>query len=119
VARDPALAILSYPLLLTYGIVLNTRRAPFDELAARRRIDAAVLGITGDAGLAYLGPLAELAGMHAPPDAAAAQRMFADSLPVVSLYHARGLQGMNRRVQGVTMDLRGELPTVHDWWAAR
>jgi hypothetical protein len=81
--------------------------------------DAAVLGITGDAGLAYLGPLAELAGMHAPPDAAAAQRMFADSLPVVSLYHARGLQGMNRRVQGVTMDLRGELPTVHDWWAAR
>jgi peptide/nickel transport system substrate-binding protein len=217
VAKDPSLAVLSYPLLLTYGIVLNTRRPPFDRLAVRRRIsaaidrreivqgylygfgtpadgpvppgvpgyvpvapdsspappgppiefelltvgsgeapleqmvqarlrtagmnvrirqlelsaflarvygpahdfDAAVLGITGDAGLAYLGPLAELAGMHAPPDAAAAQRMFADSLPVVSLYHARGLQGMNRRVQGVTMDLRGELPTVHDWWAAR
>ena len=217
VARDPALAILSYPLLLTYGIVLNTRRPAFAELAARRRIDAAldrreivdgylygygtpahgpvppgvpgyvpvapltssagapgpaggfelltvgsgeapleqmvqaqlrkvgidvrirqlelsaflarvygpahdfdaaVLGITGDAGLAYLGPLAELAGMDAPPDAAAAQRMFADSVPVVFLYHARGLQGMNRRVHGVTMDLRGELPTVHDWWVA-
>jgi peptide/nickel transport system substrate-binding protein len=215
VARDPALAILSYPLLLTYGIVLNTRRAPFDELAARRRIDAAldrreivdgylygygtpargpvppgvpgyvpvapatppagargpvtgfelltvgsgeapleqmvqaqlrevgidvrirqlelsaflarvygpahdfdaaVLGITGDAGLAYLGPLSALAGVGAPADPAAAQRMFADSMPVVFLYHARGLQGMNRRVHGVTMDIRGELPTVHDWW---
>jgi peptide/nickel transport system substrate-binding protein len=217
VARDPALAILSYPLLLTYGIVLNTRRAPFTDLATRRRIDAAidrreivdgylygygtpargpvppgvpgyvpvapsttpahsagppfgfelltvgsgeapleqmvqarlravgidvrirqlelsaflarvygpahdfdaaVLGITGDAGLAYLGPLAALAGIPAPRDPVAAQRMFADSTPVVFLYHARGLQGMNRRVHGVTMDLRGELPTVHDWWVA-
>jgi peptide/nickel transport system substrate-binding protein len=217
VARDPDLAVLSYPLLLTYGIVLNTRRPPFDALEARRRLDAAidrreivdgylygfgtparspvppdvpgyvpvsgdtaarpaagpplrfelltvgsgeapleqmvqarlraagiqatirqlelsaflarvygpahdfdaaVLGITGDPGLGYLGPLAALAGLTAPADAAAAQRLFADSLPVVVLYHARGLQGMNRRVRGVTMDLRGELPTVHDWWVA-
>jgi peptide/nickel transport system substrate-binding protein len=217
VARNPSLAVLTYPLFLTYGIVLNTRHPPFDRLDARRRVsaaidrreivqgylygygspafgpvppgvpgyvpvapdtapapmgrpiafelltvgsgeapleqmvqarlraagmdvrirqlelsaflarvygpahdfDAAVVGITGDAGLAYLGPLAELAGVGAPDDAAAAQRMFADSLPVVSLYHARGLQGMNRRVHGVAMDLRGELPTVHDWWVAR
>ena len=35
-------------------------------------------------------------------DPAAAQRMFADSVPVAVLYHARGLQGMNRRVRGVT-----------------
>jgi peptide/nickel transport system substrate-binding protein len=214
VARDPDLAVLSYPLLLTYGIVLNTRRPPFDSPSARRRVDAAidrrelvdgylygfgtparspvppgvpgyvpvsrdsgvrdasgpplkfelltvgsgeapleqmvqarlraagidasirqlelsaflarvygrahdfdaaVLGIQGDPGLAYLGPLAALAGMRPPDDPAAAQRFFADSLPVVALYHARGLQGMNRRVYGVTMDLRGELPTVHDW----
>ena len=80
--------------------------------------DAAVLGVPGDAGLAYLGPLAAVAGLAAPPDPAAAQRMFADSVPVAFLYHARGLQGMNRRVHGVTMDLRGELPTVHDWWVA-
>jgi hypothetical protein len=80
--------------------------------------DAAVLGVTGDAGLAYLGPLAAVAGLHAPADPAAAQLMFADSLPAVVLYHARGLQGMNRRVRGVRMDLRGELPTVHDWWVA-
>ena len=45
-----------------------------------------------------------------------AQRLFADSVPVAFLYHARGLQGMSRRVRGVTMDVRGELPTVHDWW---
>jgi peptide/nickel transport system substrate-binding protein len=217
VARDPDLAVLSYPLLLTYVIALNTRRAPFDALATRRRVDtavdrreivdgylygygtparapvppdvpgyvpvaapveshpasspplrlelltvgsgeapleqmvqarlrgagmeveirqlelsaflarvygpahdfdAAVLGVTGDAGLAYLGPLAAVAGLPAPADPAAAQRMFADSLPVVVLYHARGLQGMNRRVRGVVMDLRGELPTVHDWRVA-
>jgi hypothetical protein len=80
---------------------------------------AAVLGVSGDAGLAYLGPLAAVAGFSAPDDPAAAQRLFADSLPVVVLYHARGLQGMNRRVRGVRMDLRGELPTVHDWWIAR
>jgi peptide/nickel transport system substrate-binding protein len=81
--------------------------------------DAAVLGIPGDAGLGYLAPLADLAGMKSPVGAAAAQQFFADSLPIAFLYHARGLQGMNRRVHGVTMDLRGELPTVHDWSVAR
>jgi peptide/nickel transport system substrate-binding protein len=78
--------------------------------------DAAVLGISGDPGLGHLGPLAKLAGLDAPTDPSAAQRLFADSMPVAFLYHARGLQGMNRRVHGVTMDLRGELPTVQDWW---
>jgi peptide/nickel transport system substrate-binding protein len=220
VARDPDLTILSYPLLLTYGIVLNTRRPPFNDLATRRTLDAAldrreivdgylygfgrpasgpvppevpgylpvavernapernasfrqrigfelltvgsgeapleqmvqarlravgfdvsirqlelsaflarvygpahdfdtaVLGIAGDPGLGYLTPLAELAGLRPESDPVAAQRMFADSTPVAFLYHARGLQGMNRRVRGVTMDLRGELPTVHDWWVS-
>jgi peptide/nickel transport system substrate-binding protein len=220
VARDPDLTILSYPLLLTYGIVLNTRRPPFNDLATRRTLDAAldrreivdgylygfgrpasgpvppevpgylpvavernapernasfrqrigfelltvgsgeapleqmvqarlravgfdvsirqlelsaflarvygpahdfdaaVLGIAGDPGLGYLTPLAELSGLRPESDPVAAQRMFADSTPVAFLYHARGLQGMNRRVRGVTMDLRGELPTVHDWWVS-
>ena len=81
--------------------------------------EAAVLGIAGDPGLGYLQPLAGLAGFDAPSDPAAAQRMFADSIPVAFLYHSRGLQGMNRRVRGVTMDLRGELPTVHDWWVTQ
>lgn len=221
VERDPGLAVLTYPLLLTYGIVLNARRAPFNAVGARRAVDraldrkeivdgylygfgtpatgpvppdvpgylpvaaaggknqapadgatrpvrfelltvgsgeaaleqmvqaqlgragfevvirqlelsaflarvygpahdfdAAVLGIAGDAGLGYLGPLVSLAGLTPPADPDAAQRLFADSVPVAFLYHARGLQGMNRRVRGVTMDLRGELPTVHDWRVA-
>ena len=80
--------------------------------------DAAVLGISGDLGLGYLHPLAALAGLTAPADPAAAQRLFADSVPVAFLYHSRGLQGMNRRVQGVIMDLRGELPTVQGWTVA-
>ena len=217
VERDPSLAVVTYPLMLTYGIVLNTRRPPFDALAVRRAVsrsldrkeivdgylygfgrpatgpvppdvpgylpmaadrgadagkthvrfelltvgsgeaaleqmvqaqlgragfevvirqlelsaflarvygpshdfDAAVLGITGDPGLGYLGPLAALAGLTPAADPSAAQRLFADSVPVAFLYHARGLQGMNRRVRGVTMDLRGELPTVHDWRVSR
>jgi len=220
VRRDPRLAVMTYPLLLTDGIVFNTRRPPFDLLAnrlslseaidrqelvdgyiygfgtpaagpvpptapgylpvapasqastSRRReggrirfelltvgsgeapleqmlqarlapagfdvsirqlelsaflsrvygpahdFDAAVLGIPGDLGLGYLRPLAGLAGLNAPADPAAAQRLFADSVPVAFLYHSRGLQGMNRRVHGVTMDLRGELPTVQDWTVA-
>ena len=217
VRRDPDLEVLSYPLLMTYGIVFNTRRPPFNRLETRRALSgaidrselvqgyiygfgtpavgpvppdapgylpltpviqasapagsvsfellsvgsgeaaleqmiqaklqsagfhttirllelsaflarvygprhdfqAAVLGIPGDLASGYLGPLAELAGMKAPSDPRAAQRMFADSVPVAFLYHARGLQGMNRRVQGVTMDLRGELPTVQSWWVTR
>lgn len=221
VRRDPRLAVLTYPLLWTDGIVFNTRRSPFDRLATRRVVndaidrrelvdgyiygfgtpaagpvpptapgylpvpvrqasasssnasgrqirfelltvgsgeaaleqmlqarlrnagfdvtirqlelsaflsrvygpahdfEAAVLGIPGDLSLGYLGPLAALAGVHAPSDPAAAQKMFADSLPVAFLYHPRGLQGANRRVQGVTMDLRGELPTVQQWWVAQ
>jgi hypothetical protein len=38
---------------------------------------------------------------------------------VAFLYHAGGLQGANRRVNGVEMDLRGELPSVQRWWVAR
>jgi peptide/nickel transport system substrate-binding protein len=81
--------------------------------------DAAVLGIPGDLGLGYLGPLAGVAGMAAPRDPVEAERLFADSVPVAFLYHARGVQGLTRRVQGVRMDIRGELATVHDWWVTR
>src|SRR5881628_921022 len=82
--------------------VVNPRRHAFE---------AAVLGTPGDPGLGYLGTLADLAGLRAPDDPARAQRMFRDSLPVAFLYHGRGVQGMNRRVQAVRMDLRGELAT--------
>lgn len=130
--RFELLTVGSGEAALEQMIQARLRRAGFDvsirqlELSAflgRVRgatpdFDAAVLGIPGDPGLGYLAPLAALAGLHVPADPAAAQRMFADSTPVAFLYHSRGLQGMNRRVHGVTMDLRGELPTVHDWWVA-
>jgi peptide/nickel transport system substrate-binding protein len=220
VRRDPHLALLTYPVLLPYGIVFNMRRAPFDDrrvrLAAavavdrreivdgylygfgapaygplppgvgsaapprpiptdpdssRRLLDgrrvafelltvgsgeaaleqmlqaqlarggfdvtirqveltafldrvygprhdfqAAVLGIQGDLGLGYLQTLGRISGLKVRTDPLVAARVFRDSLPVAFLYHARGVQGVNRRVQGVRMDLRGELPTITHWW---
>src|SRR6266700_100873 len=90
-----------------------------DRVSARRRdFQAAVTGTSGDPGLGYLTTLADQAGLRVPPDPELAQRMFRDSLPVAFLYHGRGLQGMNRRVWGVRMDLRGELPTVATWRTA-
>jgi len=90
-----------------------------DRVSARRRdFQAAVAGTSGDPGLGYLTTLADQAGLRVPPDPDLAQRMFRDSLPVAFLYHGRGLQGMNRRVRGVRMDLRGELPTVATWRTA-
>ena len=76
---------------------------------------AAVMGVPGDPGLGFLQPLGNLTGMPVPDDPVAAQRLFAERLPVVWLYHARGVQGMNQRVLGVRMDMRGELPTVAAW----
>lgn len=221
VRRNPALEVLSYPLLFTYGIVFNTRAAPFNDPAVRRAIawavdrrgivdgyifgfgtvasgpvppgipgelplpvpelapdsaraalggrqlsfelltvgsgeaaleqmiqtqlarvgitmtirqleltafldrvnnrrpdfQAAVLGTAGDLGLGHIKTLADLAGVSIPGDVQEAQRIFADSTPVAFLYHARGVQGMNRRVRNVRMDLRGELATIGEWVA--
>jgi peptide/nickel transport system substrate-binding protein len=230
VRRDPRLAVVDYPVLLTYVIVLNTRIPPFDQLAARQQVSeaidrqeivdgylfgfgtaawgpggagragkgeeagkaggaetnsarapappassapsalafetltvgsgeaaleqllqsqlrqkgielrirqlelsafldrvqgpraefqAAVMGVPGDLGLGELAPLIRTTGLQAPGDTASQLRLLADSLPVVFLYHARGVQGMNRRVGGVRMDLRGELATVARWTVAQ
>jgi len=81
----------------------------------RHEFAAAVTGVPGDVGLGFLQPLGDVTGIPIPGDPAAAQRVFAEQLPVAWLYHARGVQGMNRRVLGVRMDLRGELPTVATW----
>ena len=215
VERNPALRVADYPLLFTTGIVFNTRTTPFNALANRRRVSAAldraaivagvaygfgtpadgpvppdvaayvaaprlapdavlpttdslhfelltvgsgeaaleqqvqaqlaragiratirqlelatfldrvygpahdftaaVLGTPGDLGLGYLQPLALLTGLVPPAGPVAQQQFFHDSVPVAFLYHARGLQGLNRRLQGVQFGLRGELATVHDW----
>ena len=85
----------------------------------RHDFAAVVMGVPGDPGLGFLQRLGDLTGMPVPADPAAAQRLFADQLPVVWLYHARGVQGMNVRVLGVRMDIRGELPTVAAWRIGR
>jgi peptide/nickel transport system substrate-binding protein len=81
----------------------------------RHDFTAAVMGVTGDLQLGFLQPLGNVTGESIPDDAAQAQRVFAERLPVAWLYHGRGVQGMNRRVLGVRMDVRGELPTVASW----
>jgi peptide/nickel transport system substrate-binding protein len=43
------------------------------------------------------------------------QAMLDRLAPATWIYHARGVQGVSRRVRGARMDLRGELVTVHDW----
>lgn len=217
VRRNPRLRVLDYPLLYSYALMLNTRRAPFDRLAVRTALDAAidrraivdgvlfgfgtpaagplppqlvvsqdsarppradpsslrdaglhfelltvgsgeaaleqmlqaqlqavgvrveirqlelstyldrvygpahdfdaaVLGFAGDLGLGHLPRLISLAGLR--PDGSSEQllRLFRDSVPALFLYHARGVQGINRRVRGIQMDLRGELVTLPQWW---
>ena len=108
-----------------------------------KRFDLLVTGIPGDLALSHLnamfegreahGPL-DYAGYHAAtldsafartraaPSAAlqatawrALLRQLDEAEPVAWLAHARGVQGLSRRVAGVTMDLRGELPTVAIW----
>jgi peptide/nickel transport system substrate-binding protein len=81
----------------------------------RREFDAAVLGMPGDLALGHVATFAQLAGVRLPRDAAAAQRAFAQLAPVAFMYHGRGVVAMNRRVQNVRMDLRGDLPTVARW----
>ena len=43
------------------------------------------------------------------------QQELARQVPVVWLYHSRGVQGVSSRMRNVTMDLRGELVTVARW----
>jgi peptide/nickel transport system substrate-binding protein len=84
----------------------------------RHEFTAAVVGIQGDPGLGYLNTLARVTGTRPTGDPAAALRRFEETVPVAFLYHARGVLGARRRVHGVRMDLRGELPTVTQWWTA-
>lgn len=78
-----------------------------------RDFDAAVVGVSGDLELGYLRTLLDVAGITG--DESNLFGTFRDSLPAAFLYHARGVQGINRRLHGVRMDLRGELPTLTRW----
>lgn len=46
------------------------------------------------------------------------QSELARDVPAAWVYHSRGLQGIARRMQGVRMDLRGELTTLANWTVA-
>jgi peptide/nickel transport system substrate-binding protein len=97
-----------------------------------RDYDALVTGLPGDLALGYLGALFDSRRLAGPMqyaryrnaevdraldagDLALVQRTVARELPITFLFHARGVQGLNRRLLGVRMDLRGELPTVASW----
>jgi peptide/nickel transport system substrate-binding protein len=43
------------------------------------------------------------------------QSELARDVPAAWIYHSRGLQGVARRMQGVRMDLRGELASLASW----
>ena len=45
----------------------------------------------------------------------AIQETLAEDVPVSWVYHARGVQGLSRRLQLVRMDLRGEMATLVQW----
>lgn len=105
--------------------------------------DFLVTGVTGDVSLAYISAMYEsrqhrgaldYSDFHLPElDALFArarsvtsdsarlavwrevQRVLAREMPAAWIYHARGLQGISRRMDGVVMDLRGELTSVARW----
>ncbi len=115
---------------------LSTVRAP------EKRFDLVLTGIPADIGLGQLiamfatsqrGGAMDYTGFHEPaldraliaardatPDQAPSAWARVDSLvreasPAVWLYHARGVQGLSRRLEHVTMDLRGELVSIAEW----
>jgi peptide/nickel transport system substrate-binding protein len=122
------------------GAFLTTMRA------SPKTFDAAITGVSGDVSLAYLAAMFEgaqrggsldYAAFHdsaldaafaatrtATTDAArreawhAVQRDLADSLPMTWIYHSRGVQGISARLDGVKMDLRGELVSLAQWQPA-
>lgn len=119
------------------GVGLRIRQLELGAFLARaggaaRDYDALVTGVLGDLSLGYLRGLFDSRrraeplqyAQYADPavdraldagDFAAVQRVVARDLPITFLYHAVGLQGINRRVHGVRMDLRGELATLQRW----
>jgi peptide/nickel transport system substrate-binding protein len=126
--------------LTEMGSFLTTARA------GEKRFDMLLAGVPGDLSLSYLsamfssaqrGGTLDYTGFHSgrlddllaaaadapagePSRAAwgAVQALLDTLAPATWIYHARGVQGMSRRVHNVRMDLRGELVTLHDWTLA-
>jgi len=136
-SADNVLEQLIQAQLAAVGVDVRIRQLELGAFLAAaqggaRDYDALITGIPGDLALGYFaalfdsrrrqGPLqyaqfasAELDRALDRGDLAEAQRVVAREVPITFLYHARGVQGVNRRVRGVRMDLRGELASLHDW----
>ncbi|GAC1517190.1 MAG: peptide-binding protein [Gemmatimonadaceae bacterium] len=111
--------------------------------SADKKYDAVVTSVPGDLALAYLSSMfdsqyagggLDYAAYHTPrldsllraardpsdPRGsrnawAAVQGELLREAPAAWVYHARGVQGVSRRLRGVVMDLRGELPSLSAW----
>jgi peptide/nickel transport system substrate-binding protein len=136
-AADNALEQMIQADYRAVGVRMTIRQLELGAFLARatgaaRDYDALVTGIPGDLALGYLRALFDSRRLGGPlqyaqyrnpevdraldaGDFAAVQRIVARDLPITFLYHARGLQGMSRRLDGVRMDLRGELATLRHW----
>lgn len=105
--------------LARINVTVTIRQVELSTFLARVRsgqdFDAAVMGVSGDLQLGYLRSLAELAGLSTAGQGLDLVPVFRDSVPATFLYHARGVQGMNRRLEGVRMDIRGELAGLAKW----
>ena len=136
-AADNSLEQMIQADLAAVGVSARIRQLELGAFLARasgpaRDYDALVTGIPGDLALGYLRGLFDSRRLGEPlqyaqyrnaavdrafdaGDLAEVQRLVAQDLPITFLYHARGLAGMNRRLLGVRMDLRGELATLQRW----
>ncbi len=118
------------------GFLAAARRRP-------KTFDALITGIPGDPSLSYLaamyasgmaGGALDYGDFHSPAlDALLAhagtarneservgawrdvQRELLRDVPATWVFHSRGVQGLSGRLNGVAMDLRGELATVTAW----
>jgi len=102
------------------GITMTIRQLELSAFLDRvyggtHDFDAALLGVPGDVDLGHLVPLAALSGLTPPGGEEQLLQFYRDSVPATFIYHARGLQGLNRRLTGIELGLRGELATVTHW----
>ena len=105
--------------LARIGVTVTIRQVELatflERVQGAHDFEAAVMGISGDLQLGYLRSLIDVAGLSVPGHGAGLVPVFRDSVPATFLYHARGVQGMNRRLEGVRMDIRGELAGLAAW----
>jgi peptide/nickel transport system substrate-binding protein len=117
---EAALEQLLQAQLAAVGIRVRIRQLELSTFLDRVQgpahdFEAAVMGISGDLAMGHLAQVLAISGLHDSARRGRLVGLIEDSIPATFLYHSRGVQGMNRRVEGVRMDLRGELVTLSQW----